>query len=163
MRIRNAGFTLVQLLVVLFVTTLLMGLIIAWMNQTFKFTSQVHAQKRLNQQLGRLSANLRDDVQLSRDMSVNESRLELTLDGGRQVTYELGDGWIQKEVRSGESLVAQDRFALAADSIVQWKTDQVPQRIGLLVLKNRDRAKRKLRNNDTADSGDATEVAKGSD
>ena len=132
------GFSLIELLFVIAVTTMLMVVCTKWMHQSMKFSSTVRVRTADHQTLDQLGRQFRMDVRNSQSMALAGDTLTLKTDSGA-LTYTIeGRTLVAKEPLTGTNVrTAQYRFHQGIE--MRWDTDELPASIGLVVERKETR------------------------
>jgi prepilin-type N-terminal cleavage/methylation domain-containing protein len=122
------GFTLVELLAVITVSSFVLGLCVATVYALMRMEQAGRARLAEGASLGRLSLTFRDDVRAatgarpSAGDDRNPARLELALPEGRTVEYQARRGELLRTERSGGKVDHMDRFRLTAGASPRFAT-----------------------------------------
>lgn len=155
---RKSGFTLIELLVVISISTVMLSLVTIWIGQTLRFSTLLRNHERQQLQLARLARSLRDDVRLSKSMTIEDGQ-RLVLESGpqQQTIYTISGTEVQVEKQTG-SQIRHDRFRLSVNSQPVWDTDQMPETIGLVIERRFDAVERPATRN-PAERTDTNRIA----
>ncbi len=155
---RKSGFTLIEMLVVMSISSVMLSLVTIWIGQTMRFSTQLRNLERQQTQLARLARSLRDDVRMSKSMKI-EGGQRLVLESGpqQQIVYTISGTEVQIEKQTG-SRIRHDRFRLSTSSQPVWDTDQMPDTIGLIIERRFDPIKRPAKHN-RAERADTNRIA----
>lgn len=149
-RYDKSGFTLIELMVVLTVTSVFLLLAISWISETMNFSSRMKTHQRQHSQLTRLGWNLRTDVRMSQSMTIeDDTRLVLIRRNGQRVVYTISGATLEVEKSTG-SQTHRDRFPLASNSRARWDTSGMPESIGLIVSRSGNPVTGSTKNQDDA-------------
>lgn len=109
------GFTLIEVAVVVTITSLLFALSATTIVALLRVERQCAMDAASAQSLSRLVARWRADVHAATAANC-EQGCALARDDGRTVHYEFESPAVQREVRRGDTIEHRDAFLLAADS-----------------------------------------------
>lgn len=138
---RRGGYTLIELVLIISVSTVILGINVGWIHQTMKFAAATKQRQQHHQALTRLAWELRHDVQASQSISMNgASQLVLSSAGGLQTTYTVSGSELLVEKQKTQSTVKRERFALDQDSISVWDSTEMPDWITLRVYRGGENA-----------------------
>lgn len=132
---KHSGFTLIELMVVISVTSVLIVMTAAWLNETMKFSARVRGLERHHRQLTRLATKFRFDVRHGESIAVQDrTRLVISYPGGREIVYAIFGNSVQLEELVGNR-TRREKYTLARNSMVDWDVSQLPDSIGLVVTR----------------------------
>ena len=130
------GSSIVELMVVLSVSSTLMMVSTSWIHQSLRLGSTSRIQQEHHHSLMRLARQFRDDVYLASTVAlVDDKDIRVTLDDGRTVQYSIGADGILFSVSKGDDTFRQDFFELARGSQCRWDGSQMPDAIALVVIR----------------------------
>ncbi len=136
---QRAGKSLVEILVVIFLITSILGMLTVWLRTLYHEERQTRRQAELCQTIQRLSFDFRRDlhraayVPLDGQDTVDLSEQPLLLDQNNEqiVEYRLAKEGIVREVRGREQAVDHELYRLASSAEVQWSV--LPHGAGRIV------------------------------
>ena len=130
------GVSLVELLVVMSVSSTVMFVSAAWIHQSLRLGSAIDNRNQHHQSLLRLARQLRDDVQRGVSMAMaDDSELVIQLFGENTLRYSIGEDEVSFRVTNADGVVIQDAFELARGSSCRWDTGEMPNAITLVTTR----------------------------
>lgn len=128
------GYTLIELMVVISVSSTLMVLAIGWIHQSMKLGSVMRDRQHHHQSLLRLSRQLRDDVHQGESLAVEkETRLVITMAGQQTTVYEIMPERLSRVTRDANAVTSRESFPIDPRAIAHWEPAELPDWISLLV------------------------------
>ena len=123
-RSSRRGFSLVEMLVVIALSSLVLGLVISLMISLRDFDRLSSTKNTRNAQLLRLADTLRGDIRRGNDVSLSvEGPLVVMTASGEQLRYELGpDGCRRTVIKPGVARSSTDRFAIG--EATKWNVER---------------------------------------
>jgi type II secretory pathway component PulJ len=130
-----AGFTLIELIGTIAVTSAMMTLLTVWIHQSIKQSRHFQTVQRDQQALDRLSADVRRSVWLAQSVKLtNPKVLDLTMASGNEVRYRLKGGTLRRMERdSTQRSISTEQFKLPRESRVAWQHDQEAKTLSLVI------------------------------
>jgi prepilin-type N-terminal cleavage/methylation domain-containing protein len=133
------GYTLIELVVVISMTSVLLVVVVGWLHQSLKFGSSMRERQRNHRSLTELAWQLRDDVRQSESIAVEDNnRLVIKSLGGNTTSYTLSNSKSVVERKENGSSNQQSQFELSDSSVAHWDTSEMPDWISLVVSKQPD-------------------------
>ena len=138
---KSQGFTLIELIVVISVTSTLATVNVGWIYQTFKFASQMRQRQSHYTNMNRLAVKFRDEVRSSDTIKLeDEDNLVLRFGDGSFVRYMISNSQESVELNvekwQDDSVVARERFTLMQGTQLRLETTEMPDAISLIVARN---------------------------
>ncbi len=132
------GFSLLEMTIVISVSSALLVMLVSGINTTKKFSSAMDDQKIQHQQLSRLANDLRRAVHDCETMEIrNVNELHL-FSQGESTVFKIGDETVTME-KSVDDKTAREEYRLARGSVIQWDAKELPEKIALIVNRERIR------------------------
>ena len=133
---RRQGSNLIEVMVVITLSSTLMIIAVGWIHQSMKLGSVIRERQRHHQSLMRLSRQLRDDVRSGESMTVtNETELVIRQDESRTSRYAIEPNGIRFQVRREDEVIQQDFFRTTPNAHIVWETSEMPQWVSLVVYR----------------------------
>ena len=130
------AYTLIELSIVLSVSSALMVVAAGWIHQSMKFGAIVRSRQDTHHSLLRLGGQLRDDVQRGQSLVMaGETELVILASDTLKTTYTIAPQQITRIVKDGEQVVSQDMFPLALTSEPSWEVGELPATISLTIVR----------------------------
>lgn len=134
-RRQRSGISLFELMVVISISTVLLGMTATWIHQTMKFSARIKKRQNDDHQLFQLASRFREHA-YSADSAKIENAGELTLSSGKtRWVYQIVDSQINETEYSDGDVVRRQRYELANDLTPIWNATELPHRIGLTVYR----------------------------
>ncbi len=120
------GFSLVEMLVVIALSSLVMGVVVSLMLELRQWDRLCRTRNTRNEQLLRLSSTLRSDIRRGNDVLLSvEGPLVVMTASGEQLRYELGpEGCRRTVIARHDDLPRADLFAIGQAS--KWNVERRP-------------------------------------
>lgn len=120
------GFSLVEMLVVIALSSLVMGVVVSLMIEFRQWDRLCRVKNTRNEQLLRLSSTLRSDIRRGNDVLLSvEGPLVVMTASGEQLRYELGpEGCRRTVVTRDDATPRDDLFAIGQAS--KWNVERQP-------------------------------------
>lgn len=132
----SAGYSLVEMLVMISVLTTVMTVTLSWIHASMKFSSAVKDRAFVHQQLSRLSEDLRTRIALADSIKVDGKTLELNSEG-TQTRYTIKEGVLEREQKSNSaddaSAVSIESFRIGRDVDALWGAEELPDWVSLTI------------------------------
>lgn len=130
------GVSLVELMVVMSVSSTLMIVSAGWIHQSLRLGSAIDNRNEHHQSLLRLARQLRDDVQRGVSMEMaDDSELLITLDDGSILRYTIRETEVAFRATNADDVVNQDAFKLARRSVCRWDATELPDAITFVTIR----------------------------
>ncbi len=130
------GYTLIELVVVISMTSVLLVVIVGWLHQSLKFGSAMRQRQQNHRNLTELAWQLRDDVRQSKSIAIEDgTRLVIESPTGNITSYTILDSQSVLEREQSGSPAQHSQFELSASSIAHWDSAELPEWISLIVVK----------------------------
>jgi len=132
----RAGYSMVEMLVMTSVLTMVMSATLSWIHASMKFSEVVKERVAVQQQLSRLSIELRSRIAIAGAIKVDGNTLELETDGQR-TRYTIDDSVIEREEEpdstDDDSILNVEIFRIGGDVEARWGTEELPQWVSLTI------------------------------
>jgi prepilin-type N-terminal cleavage/methylation domain-containing protein len=133
---RRSGYTLIELMVVLSVSSTLLMVSVGWIHQSMTLASTMRDRQHHHQNLMRLSRQLRDDVHHGRSVSMaSDQQLVITFADDQKLSYTITDNGIWRRSINGGGPVSQDSFEFSQPVAARWDASELPDWISLVVAR----------------------------
>ncbi len=130
----RTAYTLIELVVVLSVSSTLLVVATQWVHQSMKFGAIIRSRDTHHQSLLRLANLLRDDVNSGQAISIEQpDDLMIVTTSSKRVRYTITPIGVRRAMMDGERTIAQDTFSVASTSAIRWIVDEMPRSIGLVI------------------------------
>ena len=130
------AYTLIELSVVVSVSSALMVVAAGWIHQSMKFGAIVRSRQNTHHILLRLVSQLRDDVQRGKSMVMQgNNELVILASDSVKTTYTISPERITKIVTDGEQVASQEMFPLVSTSEPSWDATELPSTISLTIVR----------------------------
>lgn len=151
----RAGTSMIELIWVFTLTTMLLGVCIAWIHQSTKFTRRIEQHKNNHDAMTRLAWEFRDSVRSCNSISLDEEKkLTLNWKNGDAVTYVIDGTTVLFEERVANSKsTRRETYSLSENLVVTWDKSKLPNSVGLVILRSIN-----LKTKRSEDSTTATET-----
>ncbi len=131
---RSGGYSLIELVVVLAVSSTLLVVAVGWIHQSMKFGALVRARQTHHQSLLRLASLLRGDVNRGQVMSIDGAgQLSITTDTSSRIRYTITPTALRRQIIEGDRVSSQDTFTVMPTTILLWEVGGMPETVGLIV------------------------------
>jgi prepilin-type N-terminal cleavage/methylation domain-containing protein len=128
------GATLIELSVVISVSSVLLAVSAGWIHQSMKFGSVVRSRQNLHHRLLRLGSQLREDVQQGEALDLfDESKLVIRMNNKLTATFVLLPERVTRIVSEGEQVISQESYSLDPTGEASWDASGLPTTIALTV------------------------------
>ena len=131
----RSGFTLLELLIVISISSAILVLATVVIHQTMKFSSRLKQHRESHLAMNRLANVLRDEVHRARSMEMQDGVLALTGSGEATADFEIQENVVVLTRRAKKKVISQEVFNLRRNVKIVWQTDEMPERIGLAVFR----------------------------
>ena len=133
---RRSGYTLIELMVVLSVSSTLLMVAVGWIHQSMTLASAMRDRQHHHQSLMRLSRQLRDDVHRGVSASMaSDEQLVITFADGKKLSYTIKENGIWRQSIGGDGPVLQDNFEFFRPVAARWDVSELPDWISLVVVR----------------------------
>jgi len=120
MNTRRSGKTLVEMLILISLTSLILGTVTTTLIALFKTDRQVRRDLEQQTTLARLSSRFRTDAHAAKSCQIGET-CDLTWPDGRVVRYALAGQHLSREVHRNGAIEHRDAFVLADTAAVRFE------------------------------------------
>ena len=130
------GSNLIEMIVVITLSSTVMIIAVGWIHQSMKLGSIIRERQRHHQSLMRLSRQLRDDVRSGESMSMSSgTELVIRQDESKTCSYAIGPNGILFQARRKDEVIQQDFFRTSPSVNIVWETSEMPDWISLVVFR----------------------------
>lgn len=134
----NRAFSLIEVTVVMAVSSTLMVIAVGGIHQTIKFGSLVRKRQMFHQNMLRLGDQLRDDIHFGQSLKLDgDKQLVIGAEGVPRVTYTIESIGVARMTSDEAGITAHDTFPLAPGTTVRWDSSELPKTISLVVVRER--------------------------
>ena len=130
---RRTGFTLLELLIVLSVSSFLLVIAGAWINKTVQFTAKTNRIQRQHVALQRLASDLRNDIRSAIGMRLENDSLILNHADDRVATYTISGSTLRVNKQYNAKTIYQNHFRLGQGAQLVWDDAELPEFISFYV------------------------------
>ncbi|WP_144058783.1 type II secretion system protein J [Rhodopirellula sp. SWK7] len=118
------GSSLVEIMVVLSVSSTLLVLAVGWIHQSFRLATVMRNHERNHQSLLRLSRQFRDDAHLATSVSPNDAGVDFLFDD-LTIRYRVDGNAVIRSLRktTAEDVVGRESYQLATNSRLRFDVD----------------------------------------
>ena len=131
-----AGYSLIELLVMISVMTMVMTITISWIHASMKFSGVVKDRAAVHQQLSRLSEDLRTRIALSVSIDVDGNTLKLDRDG-IATHYIIKDTVIERVQKSKSEDDSEtgsvEIYRIGHDVEANWGAEELPDWVSMTI------------------------------
>lgn len=133
---RRSGYTLIELMVVMSVSSTLLMVAVGWIHQSMTLASAMRDRQHHHQSLMRLSRQLRDDVHRGNSVAmVGDEQLVITFADGPKLSYTISENGISRKSIDGDGPALQDNFEFFRPVAARWDVSGLPDWISLVVVR----------------------------
>jgi len=120
MNARRSGKTLIEMLILISLTSMVLGTVATTLIALFKTDRQVRRDVEQQTTLARLGSRFRTDAHAARTCQIDKT-CELIWPDGRVVRYALEGQRLSREVRNGDAVEHRDAFVLPNTAAVRFE------------------------------------------
>ena len=117
---RHAGYTLIEMLLVLSIISFLSAVSVKWLYESLQFFARTNELQKQHQVLSRLEDSLRKRARDSVSMSRNEQSLTLDYPDGTITIYTIEGQQVFVRTEADSKIVSRDRFDLGQNANAVW-------------------------------------------
>ncbi len=132
----TAGYSLVELIVMMSAITMVMSVAVSWIHASMKFGSAVKDRAAVHQQLSRLSEDLRIRIALCDIVSVDDNTMKLKRDG-IETLYVIKNSVIERVHRpKSQDDAGNDRleiYSIGNNVEATWGAEELPDWVSLTI------------------------------
>lgn len=131
---RRRAVSLIELMIVMSLSSTLLFIAVAWIHQSMKLASTMRSRTDHHATLLHLSRQLRDDVQHGQSMRMeDETQLVIAMASGGSVVYTIIPAGVSRQVNEADRVTAGERYSLNSPLSARWDASELPDWISLIV------------------------------
>lgn len=145
---RDKGSSLIEIIVVLSVSSSIVVLAIGWIHQSMRFATVIRNHDRHHQSLTRLSRDFRDDAHFAMSATIQDQHVEFRIDDDEAIVYAIDGSIVERrrirnpdEPDAKDEFIARESYLMADASTIRFDSSELPKWISITVQRA-DPAKR---------------------
>jgi len=132
----SAGYSMIEMLMIVSVTTMIMTVTLSWIHASMKFSKTVKDRAIVHTQLVRLSEDLRTRIAVADSIKVEGNTLELD-SKGVQTRYTIKERVIERQQQSNpadeSAALKMESFRIGRDVDARWGAEELPEWVSLTI------------------------------
>jgi hypothetical protein len=126
MSTHRRGYTLVELLMVITMTTFVLATVGVMLHGVFRLRQTMVDQSQFVDHLSRLAEQFRNDAHAAEAVKVLGPDLTVTMRGGKRIQYQIDTDGVSRTVYHNDEVMQRDSHFLPLEFQGTWKVDESP-------------------------------------